>query len=93
MLGGHEPHISDLRTPLFAKLTSGPHTSGSKPHRMAPVSLESRRTAGDGGAISPPKEFVWRSIYLTDPKEMVYSEVLVQVEQVTWSKTDPSKNL
>ena len=27
-----EPHISDLRTPLFAKLTSEPHISGSEPH-------------------------------------------------------------
>ena len=31
-LGGHEPHMSDLRTPLFAKLTSEPHISGSEPH-------------------------------------------------------------
>ena len=29
-LGGHEPHISDIRTPLFAKLTTEPHTSGSE---------------------------------------------------------------
>ena len=34
-LGGHEPHISDLRTPLFAKLTSEPHISGSEPHIAA----------------------------------------------------------
>ena len=31
-LGGHEPHISDLRTPLFVKLTSEPHINGSEPH-------------------------------------------------------------
>ena len=31
-LGGHEPHISDLRTPLLAKLTYEPHTSGSESH-------------------------------------------------------------
>ena len=51
-LGGQEPHISDLRTPFFAKLTFDPHTSGSEPHisgsepnttgskpdKMAPVS-------------------------------------------------------
>ena len=31
-LGGYEPHISDLRTPLFEKLSSEPHISGSEPH-------------------------------------------------------------
>ena len=31
-----EPHISDLRTPLFAKLTSEPHISDSEPHIAAP---------------------------------------------------------
>ena len=35
-LSGHEPHISDLRTPLFAKLNSEPHISGSEPHIAAP---------------------------------------------------------
>ena len=30
-LGGHEPHISDLRTPLFAKLTSEPHIAAPNP--------------------------------------------------------------
>ena len=34
MLRGREgePHISDLRTPSFAKLTSEPYISGSEPH-------------------------------------------------------------
>ena len=34
-LSGHEPHISDLRTPFFAKLTPEPHISG-KLSRMDP---------------------------------------------------------
>ena len=35
-LSGPEPHISDLRIPLFAKLTSEPYISGSEPHIASP---------------------------------------------------------
>ena len=34
--GGHELHISDLQTPLFAKLTSKPNISSSNPTLAAP---------------------------------------------------------